>query len=158
MNAWWLLGGGSARPLDSMVHGANMGPTWGRSAPDGPHVGPHEPCYQGGYPNIWRQEQNVAGSIFKYHNDFIKWKHFPHYWPLVRGIHRTLVNSLHKGPVMRSFAVFFDLHLNKRLSKLKRKLSRCWWFETHLHRLWCHCNAFSWMKIIAFFTKKICDF
>ena len=25
---------------DSMVHGANMGPTWVLSAPDGPHVGP----------------------------------------------------------------------------------------------------------------------
>ena len=28
---------------DSKVHGANMGPTWVLSAPDGPH----EPCYQG---------------------------------------------------------------------------------------------------------------
>ena len=27
----------------------------------------------------------------------IKWKHFPRYWPFVRGIHRTPVNSLHKG-------------------------------------------------------------
>ena len=25
---------------DSKVHGANMGPTWGLSAPDGPNVGP----------------------------------------------------------------------------------------------------------------------
>ena len=32
---------------DSNVHGANMGPTWVLSASDGPHVGPHEPCYQG---------------------------------------------------------------------------------------------------------------
>ena len=24
---------------DSKVHGANMGPTWGRQDPDGPHVG-----------------------------------------------------------------------------------------------------------------------
>ena len=30
---------------DSKVHGANMGPTWVLSAPDGPHVGPQEPCY-----------------------------------------------------------------------------------------------------------------
>ena len=27
----------------------------------------------------------------------IKWKHFPHYWPVVRGIHRSPVNSPHKG-------------------------------------------------------------
>ena len=25
---------------DSKVHGANMGPTWILSAPDGPHIGP----------------------------------------------------------------------------------------------------------------------
>ena len=26
--------------LDSKVHGANMGPIWGRQVPGGPHVGP----------------------------------------------------------------------------------------------------------------------
>ena len=31
------------------------------------------------------------------HNDVIKWRHFPRYWPFVRGIHRSPVNSLHKG-------------------------------------------------------------
>ena len=31
------------------------------------------------------------------HHDVIKWKHFPRYWPFVRGIHRSPVNSPHKG-------------------------------------------------------------
>ena len=31
------------------------------------------------------------------HDDVFKWKHFPRYWPFVRGIHRSPVNSLHKG-------------------------------------------------------------
>ena len=31
------------------------------------------------------------------HDDVIKWKHFPRYWPFVRGIHRSPVNSAHKG-------------------------------------------------------------
>ena len=31
------------------------------------------------------------------HDDVIKWKHFPRYWPLVWGIHQSLVNSPHKG-------------------------------------------------------------
>ena len=31
------------------------------------------------------------------HDDVVKWKHFPRYWPFVRGIHRSTVNSLHKG-------------------------------------------------------------
>ena len=30
-------------------------------------------------------------------DDVIRWKHFPRYWPFVRGIHRSLVNSLHTG-------------------------------------------------------------
>ena len=30
------------------------------------------------------------------HDDVIKWKHFPRYWPFVRGIHRPPVNSPHK--------------------------------------------------------------
>ena len=37
----------------------------------------------------------VQGPIS--HDDVIKWKHFPRYWPFVRGIHRSLVNSLNKG-------------------------------------------------------------
>ena len=31
------------------------------------------------------------------YDDVIKWKNFPRYWPFVRGIHRSQVNSLHKG-------------------------------------------------------------
>ena len=32
-----------------------------------------------------------------FHDDVIKWKHFPRYWTFVRGIHRSPVNSPHKG-------------------------------------------------------------
>ena len=39
-------------------------------------------------------------------------------------------------PVTRSFDVFFDLHLNKRLSKQRWG----WWFETPSWSLWCQCN------------------
>ena len=35
--------------------------------------------------------------VYLPHDDVIKWKHFPRYWPFVRGIHRSQVNSLHKG-------------------------------------------------------------
>ena len=31
------------------------------------------------------------------HDNVIKWKHFPRYWPFVQGIHRAPVNSPHKG-------------------------------------------------------------
>ena len=49
-------------------------------------------------------------------------------------------------PVTRSFEFFFDLHLNKRLSKQWWG----WWFETPTRPLWRHCNVFtrnkSWDK------------
>ena len=31
------------------------------------------------------------------HDDVIQWRHFPRYWPFVRGIHRSPMNSPHKG-------------------------------------------------------------
>ena len=31
------------------------------------------------------------------HDDVIKWKHFPRYWPFVHGIHRSSESSPHKG-------------------------------------------------------------
>ena len=40
-------------------------------------------------------------------------------------------------PVTRSFDVFFDLRLNKRVSKQ----SWGWWFETLSRPLWRHCNV-----------------
>ena len=61
------------------------------------------------------------------------WKHFPRYWPFVRGIHRSPLNSPHKG---QWGGAFFNLCLNKRLSKQ----SWGWWFETLLCPLWRHCN------------------
>ena len=36
-------------------------------------------------------------ALLYFHDDVIKWKHFPCYWPFVRGIHRSPVNSPHKG-------------------------------------------------------------
>ena len=45
-----------------------------------------------------------------------------------------------RGEVTRSFDVFFDLRLNKRLSKQ----SWGWWLETITCPLWRHCNAGKW--------------
>ena len=36
-------------------------------------------------------------GICEIHDDVIKRNHFPRYWPFVRGIHRSPVNSPHKG-------------------------------------------------------------
>ena len=43
-----------------------------------------------------------------------------------------------QSPVTRSFGVFFNLCLNKRLSKQ----SWGWWFETPSRSLWRHCSDF----------------
>ena len=72
-----------------------------------------------------------------YHDDVIKWKHFPRYWSVVRGIHRSPVNSPHKGQWRGAFDIFFDLRLNKRLSKQ----SWGWWFETLSRPLIRQCNV-----------------
>ena len=61
----------------------------------------------------------------KDHGDIIKWQHFPDYWLFAQ------------RPVTRSFDIFFDLRLNKLLSKQ-------WWgwsFETPSRPLWRHCNV-----------------
>ena len=44
----------------------------------------------------------VTGIRAQRHDDIIKWKHFPRYWPFVRGIHRSLVNYPHKGQWRRT--------------------------------------------------------
>ena len=43
----------------------------------------------------WRKLQMMC--LLPWHDDVIKWKHFPRYCPFVRGIHRSPVNSPHKG-------------------------------------------------------------
>ena len=46
-------------------------------------------------------EYDSLSMLLSHHSltndDVIKWKHFPLYWPFVRGIHRSPVNSPHKG-------------------------------------------------------------
>ena len=70
------------------------------------------------------------------HDDVIKWKHFPRYWPFLRGItgHRWIPRT--KASDAKLY-VFSDLRLHKRFSKQ----SWGWWFETPLRSLWRHCNV-----------------
>ena len=69
-------------------------------------------------PKAWNCNQSPGDSHTKVtqgpwyenhanHDDVIKWKHFPRYWPYVRGIHRSPVNSPHKGQWRR--ALMFSL-------------------------------------------------
>ena len=39
----------------------------------------------------------VLNWCLHWQDNAIKWQHFPRYWPFVRGIHRSSMNSPHKG-------------------------------------------------------------
>ena len=96
------------------------------------------PYLQGRFPSTgWSYEcsdaDEVTLTLTSSHDDVIKWKHFPRYWTFVRGIHRSPVNSPHKG--QWHGALMFSL-MNKRL----RKPWWGWWFMTPLSSLWRHCD------------------
>ena len=45
----------------------------------------------------WSQVVGLITGVHGKHADVIKWEYFPCYWPFVRGIHRSTVNSPQKG-------------------------------------------------------------
>ena len=94
--------------------------------------------------NRWNPLIGMLSFLMHYENIFvtrdvylhdvdIKWKHFLRYWSFVRGIHRSPVDSPHKGRWRG--ALMFTL-MNKRLSKQSRRR----WFQTPSHSLWRHSN------------------
>ena len=65
------------------------------------------------------------------HDDVIKWKHFPRYWPFVRGIFRRPVDSPHKVQwrrvLMFSLMIFiFEAHRPRDACRVPcRRTFRC---------------------------------
>ena len=100
--------------------------------------------------NVWSAKTYQGGN---FHDDVIEWKHFPRHWLFVRGIHRSLVNSPHKGQ-WRCALMFSLVCLNKRLSKPSWRR----WFETLSRSLWRHCNewlhTFCQMKTHLIFSER----
>ena len=78
-----------------------------------------------------RFQINHTWDIKVPHDDVIKWKHFPRYWPFVRGIHRSPVNFPHKGRWRR--ALMFSLICaringwvnNREAGDLRRHRAHC---------------------------------
>ena len=70
------------------------------------------------------------------HDVVNKWKHLPRYWPFVRGIYRSPVNTPHKGQWRR--ALMFSLIC----AWINGKQWWRWWFGTPSRPLWRHCNDF----------------
>ena len=83
--------------------------------------------------------QSSPRSMYKIcarHDDVIKWKHFPRYWPFVRGIHRSPVKYPHKGQWRG--ALMFSLicvWINGWVSN-----GETGDFRQLLRPLWRHCN------------------
>ena len=84
--------------------------------------------------NLYILETRKLQKLAVKHDDVFKWKHFRVTGHLCgeftdhRSISRTEASDA-------EFDAFFDLRLNKRLSKQWW----CWWFETPSRPLWRHC-------------------
>ena len=93
------------------------------------------------------------------HDDVIKWKHFPRYWPFVRGIHRSPVNSSHKGQWrgalmfslicvwingwvnnreagdLRRYHVHYDVTVMCQIENRLKWLANAFWYESSITSL-----------------------
>ena len=87
------------------------------------------------------------------HDGVIKWKHFSRYWPFVRGIHRSTVNSPHEGQ-WRGALVFSLICAwingwinNRKAGDLRRHRA---------HPSWRHRNVIMMMKLCGNLTVTGC--
>ena len=69
-------------------------------------------------------------------DDVIKWQHFPRHWRFVRGIHRSSVNSPHKGQWRRALVLSLICVWTNGCAQQGSR-----WFETLPRSLWRHSNA-----------------
>ena len=65
---------------------------------------------------------NTINFLPNTHHDVIIWKNFPRYWPFVQGIHRSPVNSPHKGQWRRTLmfsliCVWINGWVNNRVAR-----------------------------------------
>ena len=84
---------------------------------------------------------NKTGLSVVSHNDVIKWRHLPRYWPFVRRIHRSSLNFPHKGQWRG--ASMFSLIRPWINSWVKNHTTGD--FEAPLHPLWHQCNGLNFL-------------
>ena len=53
--------------------------------------------YPGALGRNWKWSKSRKNASQSVHDDVMKWRHFLHYWPFVQRIHRSPVDSPHKG-------------------------------------------------------------
>ena len=74
-------------------------------------------------------------SVYSY--NVMRWQCFRHYCSVMRGNHRWLVDSSHKGLVMWSYGDSFLVSLNKLLNRH----SSCQWFEMPCDAMRCRVTS-----------------
>ena len=102
-------------------------------------------------PGKYQLTRNAYAANFCHFENWTKrptswWRHpmesFPALLALCEGKPPGTGGFPSQRPVTQNFDIFFDLHLNKRLSKPSTRR----WFETPSRSLWRHCNDFADMK------------
>ena len=127
----------------------------------------------------WRCHKSVMASevinnstvcstgVFDVHKKKIK---IPHHWPFVRAIHRSPVDSPHKGPVMRKCFTCHDVimylnvsicYLCKRPQNLLNQIDTChraWWLARAAFSLLqpaSHANQFCPAPPLPWFSRNM---
>ena len=85
----------------------------------------------------------------------MQWKHFPRFWPFVRGIHRSPVNSPHKG--QSRGALMFSLICawihgwvnNREAGDLRRYRAHCNVIVIHSQSHCCWWLGGTWSQVIS---------
>ena len=105
--------------------------TWMLSSSSTMVYSPHSPLTSSGCCSLEWWSASRLGEPYKSKSLLPGWCHdmealfSSHYWPFVRGIHRSQVDFPSQGPIVWNFGVFFVVCLNKLLNKQ----SNCGWFE-----------------------------
>ena len=156
---------------DSKIHGANMGPTWVLSAPDGPH----EPCYQGilcchvtwlGYNELTMTficfKSFLPGSIVQILGDIVLEYCFIKLYMIfsisMKMLYTTSVKVDFIPPIMCSNEQMFHIHLSWLLA-LIALLHKCIHFDHYLvpgtFLIW---YGVFWCVLVSVITIVMCVF
>ena len=105
------------------------------------------------------QENVLMIRLMRYiHDDVIKWKHFPRNWPFVRGIHRSPVNSPHKGQwrgtlMFSLICVWINGWVNNREAGDLRRYRAPSWRHCNVHRRLLHTDDISEASVCTYNTS-----
>ena len=127
---WSIIYGGRHHP-DSKVHGANMGPIWGRQDPGGPHVGPmnfviwavpFRHVSIGAHRTCSKKESTISWYV-------MTWKWFLLYCPIVKWIITEMEMTF--DDILSPCFVKFVILTNSR--QLRVKILSIWQHFSSVH-------------------------